>query len=161
MKKYVFDLDNTLVYTNSLNNESYNYALRLLGKSYLTEIKRITRNVVFQKYNLSIDEKKRLIEYKQNYFLRNINKISINNDLINFLRSLNPNDCVLWTSAEEQRVVAILKWLQIENCFLQVFYSKKIDKLSDIKKICTIFSCKINDLKIFDDEVKLNVKNFN
>ena len=51
MKKYVFDLDNTLVYSNSLNNESYNYALRLLGKSYLTEIKRITRNVVFQKYN--------------------------------------------------------------------------------------------------------------
>ena len=71
-KKYVFDLDNTLVYTNSLNNESYNYALRLLGKSYLTEIKRITRNVVFQKYNLSVDEKKRLIEYKQNYFLKNI-----------------------------------------------------------------------------------------
>lgn len=39
MKRHVFDLDNTLIYTDLLNNDSYNYALNLLGLATIVDCK--------------------------------------------------------------------------------------------------------------------------
>ena len=44
MVKYVFDLDDTLVATTALNNDSYNYALEKHGYLRITTRHRITRN---------------------------------------------------------------------------------------------------------------------
>lgn len=69
MKRYVFDLDNTLIYTDSLNNDSYNYALSLQGLAPINDCKRITRDIVFKKYpNLNNVQKNKIIELKQEYF---------------------------------------------------------------------------------------------
>lgn len=151
MKKYVFDLDNTLVYTNLLNNKAYNYALKRLGYGELSGIERITRSIVFRNYSLSDEEKKKLIEYKQDFFVNNLDMVGINHKLIVYLKTLSKYDCILWTSADEQRVVAIIKWLAIDNCFSWIFYSKKTNAEEDIERICKFFNCNRSDLCLFDN----------
>ena len=43
---HILDIDNTLFFTNDLNNKAYIFALSLLGLKALAPCKRITRTVV-------------------------------------------------------------------------------------------------------------------
>ena len=147
----VFDLDNTLVFTDKLNNESYNFALFEMGREKIVGIKRITRDIVYSRYELTANEKQQLIKTKQQYFVNNISKIELNDVLIAKLKKLDPNECILWTRAEKVRAEAILKYLHIDDCFAKVFYSSKHDLESDIKTICSFFNCKKEDLIFYDD----------
>lgn len=147
----VFDLDNTLVFTDKLNNESYNFALTKIGKERIVDVKRITRNIVNTVYELTGDEKQQLIKTKQEYFVNNISKIELNEDLISKLKELDSSMCILWTRAEKVRTEAILKYLHIDDCFSKVFYSSKHDLEGDIKTICALFNCKKEDLIFYDD----------
>ena len=147
----VFDLDNTLVFTDKLNNESYNFALTKIGKKRIIDIKRITRDIVYSRYELTANEKQQLIKTKQQYFVNNLSKIEINDGLLAKLKKLDPNECILWTRAEKVRAEAILEYLQIGNCFSKVFYSLKHDLESDVKTICSFFNCNTEDLIFYDD----------
>lgn len=93
----------------------------------------------------------KLIEYKQDYFVNNLDMVGINHKLIVYLKTLSKYDCILWTSADEQRVVAIIKWLAIDNCFSWIFYSKKTNAEEDIERICKFFNCNRSDLCLFDN----------
>ncbi len=163
MYKYIFDLDNTLVFTDDLNNEAYNYALKFLGKERISDVKRITREIVFSKYNLTKSEKKDLVKLKQAYFADNINKINKNEDLLNLILELGPAECILWTKADECRVNAILEYLNLNDAFSWVLYSKKTDTEKDIEKICRHFKCAESQLKFYEDNIKIcnKLKNHN
>ena len=152
MKYYVFDLDNTLVYTDALNNESYNFALLQQGKLPIEKVQRITREVIFENYLLNNDEKEILIKKKQEYFIQNIKKLQVNNKMIAFLKQLSPMQCVLWTRAERIRVECILDQLELRQYFAKVFYSPKENIEKDIHEICIYFQCQREELIIYDDE---------
>lgn len=155
MFKYVFDLDNTLVFTDNLNSEAYNHALSVLGREPIFDVGRITRDVVYSKYNLSDHEKRTLVEIKQRYFLDNIEKIKVNEYLVNLLLSFRSSECILWTSAEECRVKAILNYLNLTDAFTLVFYSKKTDIKADVERICRYFQCSQSQLKFYEDDAKV------
>ncbi len=148
-------MDGTLVFTDGLNTEAYNYALNKLGKENINDVGRITRRVVYSRYNLTSREKKILIDLKQKYFLDNIDKIKANADLISLLLRLRSSECILWTSAEGCRVEAILNHLNLTNAFSRVFYSKKIDIKNDVNKICQYFRCPESQLKFYEDDVNV------
>ena len=120
MIKYIFDLDNTLVYTDELNNEAYNYALKVLNKDTIDIDSRITREIVFLKIKLNEDEKKTILKIKQEYFIENIKKLKLNEQLISFLKSQNPEDCILWTKADKNRVEAILNYFDLKKYFIWI-----------------------------------------
>ena len=132
MIKYIFDLDNTLVYTDELNNEAYNYALKVLNKDTIDIDSRITREIVFLKIKLNEDEKKTILKIKQEYFIENIKKLKLNEQLISFLKSQNPEDCILWTKADKNRVEAILNYFDLKKYFIWIFYSDKTNIINDI-----------------------------
>lgn len=156
MKRYVFDLDNTLIYTDSLNNDSYNFALKCQGLSPINEVKRITRGIVFEKYpNLSKIEMCEIIDLKYEYFINNLNFTEVNEYLIALLKSQEKNNCILWTSAEERRAKAILEYYNMNNLFKHILFSKKIDILNDIEYICKLYTCESNQLLFYDDNLKL------
>ena len=118
MKKYVFDLDNTLIYTDSLNNDSYNYALKYQGLSHINKFKRITREIVFENYpNINKIQMCEIINLKCEYFINNLHITEVNESLVTLLRSQEKNDCILWTSAEERRARAILEYYNMNNLF--------------------------------------------
>lgn len=152
MNRYVFDLDNTLVYTDLLNNESYNYALRMHGINWVSGKIRITRELVSQIYpnivKLELDE---IIRLKQDYFVQNMHKIELNKTLQKLLISANPDFCLLWTSADKCRTESILNFFELTNCFVSIFYSYKTDLKSDILRICDIMQCESSNLAIYED----------
>lgn len=63
--KYIFDLDDTLIYSTALNNDAYNYALEKFGYPRINTSKRLTREKL--KF-ISSEKLKKIIEEKQKYF---------------------------------------------------------------------------------------------
>lgn len=154
--RYVFDLDNTLIMTDELNNASYNYALTQLGIPPITVSTRITRDVVFDNYpNLTELQKNQIVKLKQGYFIDNIHCTHPNTNLIYLLKSKNAAHCVLWTSADKNRVSSLLMHYRLENHFVTIIYSSKRKLSEDIVKICNIFDCDSKQLFFFEDDANI------
>lgn len=152
--RYVFDLDNTIIMTNKLNNESYNYALSHFGLPPLALDTRITRKIVNINYpNLTGLQKIELISLKQSYFKSNISYTVPNLKLISLLQSKEQSCCLLWTSADKERAECLLKYYEIQNSFISILYSDKKRVETDINKICKIFDCNKQNLRFFEDDI--------
>lgn len=156
MQKYVFDLDNTLIYTDRLNNDSYNYALKCQGLSPINGKQRLTREIVFRNYsNITDLQKSEIINLKYEYFINNLHITEVNECLVKLLKSQEKNDCILWTSAEDKRVRALLGYYNMNNLFKDIIFSSKTDILNDVEKICELYSCKLNQLLFYDDNLRV------
>ena len=155
MRYYVFDLDNTLIFTDALNNEAYNFILKKFGLSEIQNVERITREVVFQKYPEVEKWKDEIIVLKQKFFLDHLERTFPAREL--FIKLENSEKCrnILWTSAEKTRVIAILEYYKITEKFRDIVFSKKVDVEKDIMKICRIFECSQEDVIFFDDNLRV------
>jgi len=154
--RYVFDLDNTLIMTDGLNNDSYNYALAQFGISPITSFTRITREVVFDIYpNLTEFQKSQIVQLKQSYFMDNIHSTHSNTNLIYLLQSKKVEYCVLWTSADKDRVRNLLTHYRLENNFISIIYSRKRKVSEDLQKICEVFGCTSKQLLFFEDDTNI------
>jgi beta-phosphoglucomutase-like phosphatase (HAD superfamily) len=152
MNGYVFDLDNTLIFTDLLNNESYNHALGKFGLPLIQNRKRITRDVLIQEYpKLNLNLSNEIFRLKQDYFNRNLMKASVNSELFSFLESQDKDRCLLWTSADSSRVKALLEHFELSESFRRVLYGtkKKLDK--ELIEICKILVCEKEQLTFFED----------
>lgn len=155
-KKYIFDLDNTLIYTNKLNNNAYNYALKKQGMSTIKGLTRITRDLVFASNpTLTTKQKKAIIKLKQAYFIDNIGHTKPNQALLAQLRSHSRQDCILWTSANELRVEALLGYYELNNSFKKVFLSDKSNVQEDIDAICKVWECGLEQIIVYEDDQAL------
>ena len=67
------------------------------------------------------------------------------------LQSRGVDYCILWTSADEIRVRAILKHYGINNSFKKIFFSNKTNLLQDIEKLCRICKCTAKQLIFYED----------
>jgi len=154
-KRHIFDFDNTIMLTDVLNNEAYNYALETVGLKPITDRKRITREIVFHEHS-EIDEQQRakIINLKQMYFIENLSKCIPNASMMRLLKEQNPERCLLWTSAEKVRVLSTLNYYSIQDSFKAFLYSNKTDLRHDIRKICEIMKCDISDLVFYEDSHK-------
>ena len=152
MYKQIFDLDNTIVFTDELNSEAYNYALVLNGKEPIYDVKRLTREVIFSRFKLTETEKENVVKIKQNYFLDNIEKIKKNDNLLKLLIGKKSDDCILWTSAEKCRVEAILNYLKLKDSFSWIYYSTKVNIKEDLENISQFFKCSKSQLKFYEND---------
>lgn len=157
LNRYVFDLDNTLVYTDFLNNYSYNFALSSCGLSRINhQKKRITRDLIFNKYsNLTDMEKNQIISLKQDYFINNLKKTVPNEKIIKILNNQEAKSCILWTSADKSRALAILEYYNIYDAFGKMLFSSKVDLKQDIKKISKLLGCKMTNLIFYEDDINI------
>lgn len=148
--KFIFDLDNTLVFTDVLNNEAYNYALSYVGLPKVIGYTRIERKVLDY---LTQEEQERIIAIKQNYFLQNIAKTVPNKSLIELLSNSLKENCMLWTSADIKRAEAILDYYKLQNAFDGKLYTKKKEITKDIEHICERLLCLKEDLLVYEDNL--------
>lgn len=154
--RYIFDLDNTLIYTNQLNNDSYNYALSQLNLQPILNCERITRDVVYEHFPvLDSTNKEKIIQLKQQYFINHIHYTVANNTLMNLLKSYDPQNCVLWTSGEKNRVLALMNYYKIQNNFNQILYSNKKNLLMDVDIIANVFFCDYKRLIFYEDNIEV------
>lgn len=155
-ERYVFDMDNTLIMTDKLNNISYNYALDQLGMHMIEGNTRITRSTIFANYPELTDlQKDKIIAIKQRYFAENINFTSPNVSLIKLLQSKEAAHCILWTRSDKERVLTLLKYYDLKKHFTNIVYSEKRLLGDDINKICDVFNCNSESLVFFEDDSKI------
>ena len=151
---HIFDIDNTLFFTNELNNKAYIFALSSLGLKALVPCKRITRTVVSLWYPFLTDEDLTVIvRLKQIYVNENLHLVSINNDLYRLLQEIEGNKVGLWTAADPSRIQKILDYTDITN-YTYIRFSDKSqeDICHGIKEFCHIFKCEKDQLCFYEDD---------
>lgn len=151
---HILDIDNTLFFTNDLNNKAYIFALSSLGLKALTPCKRITRTVVASWYpSLTNTETNDIIRMKQTYVSENLHLISINVDLHQLLREVGPNMVGLWTAADPIRIKKILDHNNITNYTCIRFSDKSQDDICHgIQEFCHVFHCEKDQLCFYEDD---------
>ena len=151
---HILDIDNTLFFTNDLNNKAYIFALSSLGLKALTPCKRITRTVVASWYpSLTNTEMNDIIRMKQTYVSENLHLISINVDLHQLLREVGPNMVGLWTAADPIRIKKILDHNNITNYTCIRFSDKSQEDICHgIQEFCHVFHCEKDQLCFYEDD---------
>ena len=151
---HILDIDNTLFFTNDLNNKAYIFALSSLGLKALTPCKRITRTFFASWYpSLTNTEMNDIIRMKQTYVSENLHLISINVDLHQLLREVGPNMVGLWTAADPIRIKKILDHNNITNYTCIRFSDKSQDDICHgIQEFCHVFHCEKDQLCFYEDD---------
>jgi beta-phosphoglucomutase-like phosphatase (HAD superfamily) len=151
----VFDLDETLVFTNDLNTRCYNQVLLELGYEQIKNIKRIACANI-KTIMPEIDNKTLAIirDLKQKLFIKNLHEIKPNTELIKILKLKGRNNAVIYTRANIERAKAILRNFDLFDKVCGIV-SKSNDIQKDIEKICTILKCDKSKLVFFDDDIEL------
>lgn len=149
----VFDLDNTLIMTDELNNRAYNHALGLFGLSPLESQKRITREYIRKIFPFLSDFMlMRIVKEKQRFFLANLHIAKLNESVVRLLKNAEKKSCVLWTKAEYGRAVSLLRYHNLFDLFAFVLVSPKEFVREDINTICQKMHCTKEDLFFWDDD---------
>jgi hypothetical protein len=100
----------------------------------------------------------KIIKQKQDYFLRNIHQIKVNEYLVEILKKTGKENCVLWTSAERARVEDIFKIYDFDDFISRIVYSDKRQINKDIDSICESLNCTAKQLLVFEDNKSIAKK---
>lgn len=153
MNIYVFDLDNTIVMTDELNNKAYNYALASFNLSPLNIKERITREIIRKQFpSLNNYFLTQIIKLKQKYFINNLKYTSLNKDIYLLIKKIGKTACILWTKAEVFRTIPLLVYHNLIDSFAFILISKKKYILNDIQIICQRMNCQKENLFFWDDD---------
>jgi len=154
--KYIFDLDETLIQSTTLNNDAYNYALEKFGYQRINTSERITR----EKLNfIPVELLRKIIKEKQKYFTSEWlpYRIIINKELVIKLKEYGRKNCYLWTKANKDRVKSILSYCKLDRLFGKIIFDDKTAFKTSIAKLnaatCSgMFIIYENNKKFFDNE---------
>ncbi len=153
--KYIFDLDETLIQSTTLNNDAYNYALEKFGYPRINTSERITR----EELNFIPEELlRKIIKEKQKYFTSEWlpYRIIINKELVKKLKEYGRKNCYLWTQANKDRVKSILSCCKLERLFNKIIFDNKTAFQTSISKLnvathSDVFIIYENNKKFFDN----------
>lgn len=155
-KYYLVDLDGTLVFTDFLNNQSYNFALQKNGFDLILNEKRITRQVIFNHYpHISQKILNKIIQEKQDYFLHHITNVDKNIFMFDILAGLGKGKCFLWTAAERIRAESIISEFRLSFLFHDIFFRDKKSIESDISYVCSRLNCEKSEIIVFENDSRI------
>ena len=131
---YIVDLDDTLVSSTALNNDSYNFALESYGFDRLITDERITREKLNFINNTTL---KNIINLKQCYFTQEWlpHRVSLNTILINKLSYNKKENCYLWTKADKDRAFRIINYCKLDKYFKDILFDDKSSFETSISKL--------------------------
>ena len=148
--KFIIDLDNTLVLSDEANNIAYNAALRLEGIDPLPLSGRITRSVVLKTYpKLTGEQMDRIIANKNRLYP--VHETRLNHDLVEYIKMQGKNACLLWSSANEKRILSILDYHKLRSLFFDIFISAKSDIIKDLEVLVNRYAMTYQELIVFED----------
>lgn len=153
----VVDLDDTLVFTTTLNNDAYNFALEKYGYHRLNCQNRITRKNLF---NVKHEDLQKIIQTKQDYFslkwlpYRTI----LNTQLLDKVKQNGKEKTFLWTKASEERVQDILEYFNLTKYFKAIIQDDKVNFLNSIPKFKEFYM--FDKIVIYENESK-NISSVN
>lgn len=118
-------MDDTLVATSELNNDSYNFALEYNGYPRIKNVNRINRSLI----DVDKSRLQNIIQIKEKYFCAKwlSYRIFLNDILINKLLGFGKDNCYLWTASNPNRAIKIIKELNLEKYFNKIIFDKKMN----------------------------------
>lgn len=124
---FIFDLDNTLVYTDSANNMAYIEAIQVvMNISFInSDIKRITRiELANMLPECSQEQLSKIILYKENIYPNYLDQTTLNTNLLKLLVLLHKNRCetILLTECRRNRAIALCEYHGLMKYFSQYYF---------------------------------------
>ncbi|MBQ6755142.1 MAG: HAD hydrolase-like protein [Bacteroidales bacterium] len=144
---FVFDLDGTLVNTDSANFYAYQEAIReYKGINISVSQNRFTRSdleILFP--NIRQTELKKIIELKEECFKYYLKYTTPNTYFIEKLQELSHNkqECILLTSAHRRRAVELLEYYNLKIYFTKMYFHEDYN-IVDYNKFSFLFSISKN-----------------
>ncbi len=131
---YVVDLDDTLVNSTLLNNDSYNFALEQYGFDRIITNERITRQKLDFVDNCIL---KKIVQLKQYYFTQEWLpcRVVLNNILMKRLQVNKRENCYLWTKADKDRAYKIIDYCKLDMFFNDILFDDKLSFSTSIPKL--------------------------
>ena len=131
---YVVDLDDTLVSSTTLNNDSYNFALEQYNFNRIITNERITREKLSFIDNYLLKD---IIQLKQYYFGQKWLpcRVVLNKLLIDKLLSNKKENCYLWTKSDKNRAYKIIDYCKLDRYFKDIIFDDKINFQASIPKL--------------------------
>lgn len=168
----LFDMDNTLVNTDNVNNLSYKSAIhQVLGQTYddlFNECIRINRIDVKNKlYWISDEQFNEIISIKSTLYRKHIAQTLLIPEVANFLKSASSsNRCILVSNACSDRVNQTLDFYNLKEYFYAIITKEDcIDNKNKFTSAISKFKLNPDELWVFEDEqeniekaLELNVK---
>ena len=124
---FVFDLDDTLIGTNVVNNNSYRDAIRKVADIdvVISSEQRFTReNLSSILKGLPEDQISAIISEKEKIFFQNIDASILNKDLCAILRILYlcGNETILLTNSRKTRAMQLCSYYSLSKYFHKQYY---------------------------------------
>ncbi len=153
---YIFDLDNTLIYSDYANNISYKEAIKnVIGANLNISCPRITRNCIATQFpDLSADDMSKVIQEKERQYKKHINKTILNTALVDVLRYIKRNNMssILLTYSAKYRAEQLLEFHGISNLFSAKYYKEDYGEKSKYKYATSVLGLKGSDIILFENE---------
>lgn len=147
---HIFDLDNTLVYTDRANCDAYNEALRREGLEPITAAGRITRETVRFAYPEMADvQLQRIITGKQALF--SPKKTVLNVPLLEYAKEQGRDRCLIWSSADYGRACSLMVYHNLKAHFFDVYFSPKTDIPRELELLVRRFLLNPGNLVVYED----------
>ena len=156
-KVFVFDLDNTLVFTNEANNLSYKKAIEIVLDIEFTKFSnreyRIDRTNIMQILpKVTLNEYNEIISLKETLYSDFLFKTELNQPVINLLNEYShTNATVLVTNCKKGRAHQILNHYDLLDKFDNIFYNYRNENSKCESKVEIV----INKLNILAKDIIL------
>ena len=151
--KYIYDLDNTLVFTDQANNLAYNAALKKEGLDPILLPGRITRETVLEVYpDLTDTQLARIISNKKAVY--SVEQTYVNGSLLRQAKRQGKNNCFIWSSADPERASAVVDYHGLREWFSDIYFSKKTDISREIEDLSQYLSLSLQDMVVYEDTYK-------
>ena len=153
---YIFDLDNTLIYSDLANNISYSEAVKnVIGANLDVCCPRITRGSIKAMFpELSADELSKVVQEKERQYAQHISKTMLNIALVDALKYLKANNmpAILLTYSTKHRAEQLLTFQGISNLFAAKYYKEDYGKNTKYKFATSALGFKNSEIILFENE---------
>lgn len=154
----ICDLDNTLIFTDDANNQSY---IEVMGRhgydtSRLQSVKRVTSKYIHQSYpNISKFKLWQIKRCKLKTFMKNLYLINLNGSLMETIYKRTNLPVVIWTSSNRKRALAQIKYFNIKHDW--IVFSQK-DTATEISRVVSLIKKKYkanrHQILFYEDDLK-------
>lgn len=147
-----FDLDGTVANTNYANNKAYSEAYYFVKGSplYCTTNGRITRETLTTMTNISKEEYNAVIKEKERIYSNYLDLIQPNDSIIKIIQEYsNQLPIYIVTRSQRKRVMEILQFLKLDNCYKDIICCKNDNKY---KEAIDTLGIDQKDIIIFEDD---------
>ena len=155
---YIFDLDNTLIYSDAANNLAYKEAVRnVVNGDLRIDGGRITRGDIAARFpNLSAAQLSKIIAAKESLYPQYFDKTLLNPALLSILKHLAANQkrTILLTYGGKNRALQLLEYYGIGKYFSEKYFKEDLSTMSKYKFATDVLELNSRKIVLFENETE-------